>query len=82
MINSSKIDTSDPVNDGFDGTLNLQSLSQLAVNTTDPWRLDGTLNMDGGGGVSEVVGSEMVVVGHVNVAGGVTYLRCPARFTS
>ena len=82
VINSSKIDTSDPVSDGFDGTLNLQPLSQLAVNTTDPWRLDGTLNMDGSDGVSEVVGSEIVVVGHVNVAGGTTYLRCPARFTS
>jgi hypothetical protein len=86
-INSEKIDSSAPSTDGFDGTVNVGSNGQLAVNTTDPWRMEGTMNMDGAGGSSYVTGSSMVVadsgsLGGINCTGGSCYINVPVTFES
>jgi len=81
-INSDKIDTGVASADGYDGTVSLASGATLAVNTSGPWRLDGTLNMNHGGAIPRVIGSQMVVYGHVNVTGGTARIYAPVDFKS
>ena len=68
--------------DGYDGTVSLAGGSTLEVNTTDPWRMEGTLNMTNGGGIPRVRGSEMVLVGALNVIGPTAYIHAPIDFKS
>ena len=67
-INSEKLDDSDPVVDGFDGTLNVQG-GRLVVNTVDPWRHEGVMNLTQMGSVPEVDGSQLVMIGTVEADG-------------
>ncbi|MBT3198615.1 MAG: PEP-CTERM sorting domain-containing protein [Phycisphaerales bacterium] len=66
-INASQIETS-PTADGYDGAIILNS-GTLAVNTSGPWRLDGSLLLnDTGTTYPEVTGSQMRVFGTLTVA--------------
>jgi len=61
-INSSRIDVGPLADDGFDGRVVIVG-GVLAVNTPEPWRMDGTMTLTEG----TVTGQEMVVHGGVNV---------------
>ena len=58
-INSQQIDTN-PAVDGFDDSLFIGGQGTLAVNTPQPWRLDGSLRIKTGG---TLMGTEMVITG-------------------
>ncbi len=59
-INSNEIDDG---NNLYNGTINLNAGSDLAVNTDALWRMDGLLTMDGG---SVISGSDMGVNGDID----------------
>ncbi|MGB2824351.1 MAG: hypothetical protein WBF17_25475, partial [Phycisphaerae bacterium] len=80
-INSDRIDAGDPAGDGFDGTVNVNG-GTLTVNTADPWRLDGTMNLTETGGTDpHVNGQEIVVHGSVS-ASGRCFINAPVTFKS
>jgi hypothetical protein len=47
IISSTKIDVNSPATDGFGGQVTLADTSVLIVNTAGPWRLDGTMRLEG-----------------------------------
>lgn len=69
-INSPTIEAGDATADGYDGTVTLND-GNLAVNTSNPWRLDGTMNLNDqpAGAVAMVQGSPMRLFGTVNTVG-------------
>ena len=81
-INSTQIDVDPPTLDGFDGTILLSTGATLDVNTTEPWRMEGTLEIDGASGYPTIDGTEMVVAGNLTVSGGIAYCNAPVRFES
>ncbi len=67
--------------DGFDSTLNLDSGS-VAVNTPDPWRMEGTANLNNTGGGNPTINGSRLIVGDaggatVNVTGGLSIIWAP-----
>ena len=46
-INSSQIDSDSPAVDGYDGHVTVADSAALIVNTSGPWRLDGTMTLQG-----------------------------------
>ena len=80
-INSDQVDAGDPAGDGFDGTVNVNG-GTLAVNTADPWRLDGTMHLtETGGSDPHVNGQQIVVHGSVS-ASGRCFINAPVKFKS
>ena len=75
-INSSMVDALDNT---YDGTLSLTGAS-LAVNTTDPWVMDGILNLNAGSGNSLISGSTVHIDGTVNANGGTTIVQPITQF--
>ncbi len=67
-INSDRIDDSDPVTDGFDGTLHNHG-GTFIVNTAQPWRHEGVMNLTQMGAVPVVDGQEIIVIGQITAGG-------------
>jgi len=68
-INADRIADADPAADGFDGTVNVNGAT-LRVNTLQPWRLDGTMNLTQSGSEQpHVRGSDIVVHGSITASG-------------
>jgi len=68
-INADRIADADPAADGFDGTVNVDGAT-LTVNTAEPWRLDGTMNLSqSGSDTPHVHGSDIVVHGSITASG-------------
>jgi hypothetical protein len=63
------VETIDAGTGGFDGTLNLNS-SQIAVNTTGAWSMEGTANLDTTSDTSRISGSQIILVDTLNATGG------------
>lgn len=81
-LNVGRIDDSAPASDGHDGTINVNG-AILAVNTTDPWRLDGTMNLNVSGGTYPTVnGSPILVYGTVNADGNASTINANVDFQS
>ncbi len=46
-INSDQIDVGPPADDGYGGHVTVEDSAALVVNTNGPWRLDGTMTLEG-----------------------------------
>jgi len=82
-VNSSRIDEALSSLDGYDGTLHVETGGSVVVNTVDPWRMEGKLDLVGGSGVpTTVAGSKMIVTDRLAVTGEVTSLSCATELSS
>ena len=68
-ITADRIDTASAASDGYDGTITMAS-GQLTVNTTAPWRLDGTIQFtEASWGPPVLDGSDVHVHGSIDAVG-------------